>query len=890
MAIGPYTKNNVNGSDNNDVTFWGFDEGRDETDLLRFRMSDEVIDAIKNTFNSLSIMDVETNDLAFKKGWNELLVAGDSGKKISSYIEFYKELFKDVEIIPYIYPMKRGVELPTSGNYKGQQKSVMSSAFQNKVSPLSGAGILVDTWFNNEIKNEDNSIMNVEASSSYNMDNVDGAEAEKCRYIMIDMSGGGAIKNQFLMKKTDSENIVTMPKFLDMYGLTSGNTIKAFKIENESDLYSTPSTLINFNSSRKTWGFLDRLTEPGVSGFTPNPVTLCGGLYTYNNINDDEISATNQRSTIMQRFEGYAVENNTPSSTTPNQNSYFFFVKVRRPWYNYNPVGEPSLAADFPEYMYFAFNINALFMPVNGGGYSAYYNRKLTSPYKNYWYPDTDNAEEIPGGYTGLPMVAYTRYVTSGWGNYQHIPYYLYLPFAYYLSKTSYFVNSEVYGFGITNKEVNWPGFTTAAESASTRCGLAIAASIDKWENFFRNGLGLWRTTTSKEELLNKPTSNWEHVPVEPTPPTPPTPEEEPGSGGQIAVTPSGGTGTGGGKDGGDAITQQSTQTGGGRVSNQWAMTGHAVMALQECLVNDNIWDAVKTLFKSDYKQGMINLLQFPFDVTTLFPSIPALETVKILGQNMDFTGISYFCNGYKVPKDITTSVTWATFDIKERFGSFLDYTGTSIDLYMPFIGHINLTPPAVMGRRIKVIYDIDFGDGSVLGTVWATHNRNNWENPEGSGYYPVCSQSGQIGTIIPLGSSDGLKKTQQKTTAVAGLLLGAGVTAATGGAAAPLLVGTGLGTFNNLSNMPSYQSGGVVESNHTFSVSTDCILTITFPEVDIPSNYAKIAGYPTNLYTKLENLQGFTACDMVKTNNINCTESEAAEIKNLLAQGVVIS
>ena len=84
MAIGPYTKNNVNGSDNNDVTFWGFDEGREETDLLRFRMSDEVIEAIKNTFNSLSIVDSVTNDLAFKKGWNELLVAGDSSKKISS--------------------------------------------------------------------------------------------------------------------------------------------------------------------------------------------------------------------------------------------------------------------------------------------------------------------------------------------------------------------------------------------------------------------------------------------------------------------------------------------------------------------------------------------------------------------------------------------------------------------------------------------------------------------------------------------------------------------------------------------------------------------------------------------------------------------------------------
>ncbi len=772
--------------------------------------------------------------------------------------EVYAEIFKTAEVIPYFFTYRQTVGSIASSNLEGSTNALMTPVIgtwgniNNSMDNLSTAPSCVwhepfETW------------LGIEPRMSYAQSTrLAGSKKLGWKPLRHKNAPGILSYAQDLLYKTWTpslykSNFGVLPEGVDPFVgyihttniLGRLSTEKISEIENISDLYSNNLTKEKINADSYA------ISNPDLK--------LLKWTAFFANNEDGSYSTSAQRNKIMSVVRDNVLTN----SKSGGIGGLYFAVKTTCP-YAADSLGNIDSSVEGVQYWVFnaislistAFesisesaNVYPIGVGVNSNDFDATFERQHIS------LPVMDSSGENNNG--------------------NIIP-----PFPYFIWKyTDYFNDENTKCLSITYSD----GYDLPQP---LKTGLALATNdVENFKRFYYYGLGI-KVETDYEKVKSLNTSNW----TTPEPPTPQGPTEEPGSGGQPAVTPSGGTGTGGGKDGGDAITPQSTQTGGGRISNQWAMTGNAVAALQECLVNDNIWDAVKTLFKSDYKQGMINLLQFPFDVTTLFESLPEQKTVKILGQNMDFTGISYFCNGYEVPKNITTSITWATFDIKERFGSFLDYTGTSIDLYMPFIGHINLTPPSVMGRRIKVVYDIDFGDGSVLGTVWATHNRNNWDNPEGSGYYPVCSQSGQIGTIVPLGSSDGLNKTQQKTTAVAGLLLGAGVTAATGGATAPLLVGAGLGTINNLSNMPSYQSGGVVESNHTFSVSTDCILTITFPEVDIPSNYAKIAGYPTNLYTKLKNLQGFTACDMVKINNINCTESEAAEIKNLLTQGVVIS
>lgn len=914
-AIGPYTKNNINWNDadeskKKDVTFWGFDEGavlgeedqqhkwRDSNNI-RFPMSKELQESITEAFQSLGNLHPDGGDLYLKRGWPEHRDNSASSQSIKSYIEFYAEIFKDAEVIPYIYPLQIGKEGAVSGTYRNQQRGVMSSTQNDLVDP---GTLETDTWYNDKIIDEiTNDTSKIEMYSSFN--NLSTSQA-RYRYVMVDMEETNWIKNQRLMKKTDgvdaTKSLATSPKFFVRGGAVNSFNI-GWLIKNEQDLYNyatrerTYTTAIQDSTASARWGICDNIAEVDPATLT-DPKTMCAGVFTFNNANDGNYNTSNARTEIMNRYQGTDVNSSTLSTTSPHQNEYFFFVKTKKPWYTW-PTN--SLDEDFPAYQYWAFNINALFCPINPNGYPIYYTRgwDYGTTYRGTYWPSTITQPSLvaPGGYTGLPMVAYTRY--ASW-QLSYLPYYFYVPFAYYLVKNlDCFEDADVLNPAYQSQECNSPsapGNDTIYDSWPTRTGLYINAKKSQWVDFFRNHLGLYQTTGDMDELLYKNTDEWDTTPVVPVDQdTPPTPGDyQPGSGGQGGVTPAGGTGDYGTTN--DPVTPNTTSTGGGRLNKAWNMNQTSVISLQECLVSNNLFDGLKTIFEKNYQQGMINLIQFPFDVTQLY-SEGTLKTVKVLGVDMDFTGISNFCDGYEIPRDITTTVLWGSFDIKERFGSFNDYRNTVIDLYVPFCGHTHLQTSHCMGRRILVYMDIDFGDGSCLATVWASHNRNTWDNIEGGGFFPVCSLNGQIGTIVPLASSDGLIKTQQKAFTGIATVLGAGASIVSGGlAAVPAAagaVGGGIGSEVSMAfhDKPDYQSGGVVNSQHTLAVTTDCVLTITYPEVDMPEDYAKIAGYTTNYNGTLGLCTGFTAADMVKLNGLACTDVEADEIKNLLSQGVVI-
>lgn len=882
------------------VTFWDFDEGAEETNLIRFPMSQEVVDAIKAAFVALGSKP-EGGNLYFRNGWSEAMT---SNQQMSDYVDLYAEIFKNAEVIPYIYPLQLGREAATSGDYTGQGKYIASTFMSDKPNPLGLALGQVNTWKNEDIIMDPNTAtaMQIEACNSYSEGGSDSAQADKCRYIMLDMLGGLLIASQRLMNKQDAESIVMMPKVINrggfMGGTPSSNLSLAFPINEELDLYNYDATgAVGLSgAARSKWPFCDELLASSSPSFVSDPKVMCSGVWTYNNDNDEEISDQNPRSTIMERYAG-EYDSTTLSTVSPNQNGYYFFVKTEFPSYEWPGGGDQE---DLPNYQYWAFNINALFYPMNTSGYNLYYNNTSASnsvwgneDARRQWWPENVSAI-IPGGNTGLPMCSTTKYVSSGWSGYTNIPYAFYVPFAYYIkNNTSFFENAELYTFSWQGGEINSPPRTNAGvrDSYPTRNGVYINAPLSEWKDFFINGLGLWTTTTDVDELLNKKTSDWETPPTPPEPPVPPV-VPQPGSGGQPSVI---GGGTGDYSTNSDPVTPDTTSTGGARLSKMWNMNAQSIESLQKCMVDPGLWESISNIFKSDFREGLISCYCFPFRVTDLYTP-GSLETVAVLNTEMTGLDLPYPCQGYQVPKNATTSIQWGIFDIKERFGSFLDYQGTSIDLYLPFIGHVSLTPPSVMGRRIKIIYDVSLTDGSVSATVWATHNRNNWSDIEGNGYYPICTQNGQIGTLVELGSSDKMSKIQEKAFSGLGVILGAGATIATGGAAAAPLaagaIGGGVGNFisQSVHDKPTYQAGGSISGSHTFATSTKCVLTITYPETDMPNNYVEIAGYASNLNDTLGTFTGFTACDMVKLNGLACTDTEQEQIKSLLESGVVIN
>lgn len=829
--LGPYRKNNINLSNDanpSQVTFWGFSE--DDTDLLRFRMSDQLAAAITQALK---------NGIKDPNGtWTE----ADTQR----YIEFYAEVFKDAELIPYVYPLKIQREGNVEGNYIHQSRGIMSSTMNNVTNMWGGIADSINTWLIN--KNEFINTGEIEAVSTKSDDALP--------YVMTETMPVNYQKNMQLMRKSEINNIVVKPT-LTQESLPINSRYR------RSIAYISEESLFNNGSA----------TSGAVNVLIGENNKLCVGQKTLSNIEDGKYNTENVRVTCMERLRGIGdLESPDNKTVGGNQNSYVFFVKTKFPWYTYLTN---NIDNELPSTQYWAFNITSLFAPTPVNGYPL--------QYASY----TDATEHM--AMTGLPMKSTDRVTDVNLPaiDYANIPWFYYIPFGYYIAQnTDYFSNKNVYGFGTSTVECNSPSFQSI--NAASRRGAFIAGTESEWERFFRDGLGIYNTTTNNTEFTSMNTEEWANPPVKPAPESP----IQPGTGGQTpgTGTPSGGSGIGGtDEDITTSITPPTTSTGGGRITRQYAMTGASVNGLQDNLINNTVWDNITTIFKANPQEGLVNLIQFPFTI----PVTPNDETIKVLGQQMSYTGEEKWVLGTPINRNVPTAIDFGTFDIKERFGSFLDYQYTSLNLYIPFVGNVGLNASDVMGRRIKVVNDIDYGDGSCLATIWVTNNRNTWGDIESGGYHPLSSHQGQIGTQIPLSSSNAREKSQNELKAIVGSGLAVG--AATG-VAAPLAYAAVAGLAASIAtpllgvDPPNYSPGGVVNSNHTWSVSTDCILTIVYPEVDFADNQAKITGYPCNFRAKLGDQLGFTMCNEVKLNGLNCTDKEADMIKGLLTEGVIIN
>ena len=64
----------------------------------------------------------------------------------------------------------------------------------------------------------------------------------------------------------------------------------------------------------------------------------------------------------------------------------------------------------------------------------------------------------------------------------------------------------------------------------------------------------------------------------------------------------------------------------------------------------------------------------------------------------------------------------------------------------------------------------------------------------------------------------------------------------------------------------------------------------ITRPRQNVPADYGKIKGYPSNITTQLKNLNGYTVIDEIHLENMSATDDEIEEIETLLKQGVIIN
>ena len=332
----------------------------------------------------------------------------------------------------------------------------------------------------------------------------------------------------------------------------------------------------------------------------------------------------------------------------------------------------------------------------------------------------------------------------------------------------------------------------------------------------------------------------------------------------------------------------------------------------------NNTWDSIRKVFgkPQDAITGF-NALYIP-NITN------APTTIKIGNIDTD------------IPAGLPTS-QWVRFDcgtinVYEAWGGFLDYPPyTTASLYLPFCGTIELPVDEIMNAEVSVTYNIDITTGSCVASVYSN-------KPGGDDRYSPTIQAtiartqGNIGMQIPWSAADSSRQLAAigqiaavaiatsvsfgtaavagaaaaeaaTTTAAAGVATGA---AAEAGAAATAtnIASKATGAFirnagvagatiaSNIGHIPytTVTRGGTAQNVFGVLQSFTPYLLITRPIQSYPQNYQHYHGLPSNITSKIGDLEGYTQVAAIELDDISgITPTEIAMLHETLTTGFYI-
>ena len=213
---------------------------------------------------------------------------------------------------------------------------------------------------------------------------------------------------------------------------------------------------------------------------------------------------------------------------------------------------------------------------------------------------------------------------------------------------------------------------------------------------------------------------------------------------------------------------------------------------------------------------------------------------------------------------------------LNEQTATILDYAPfVDIRIYLPFVGIVSLDVADVMRGTIGVKYRVDVLTGTLIATVSITRDA-------GAGGV-IYQYTGSCAESFPLSSGSYMGI----VTGILGIAAGVAGTIATGGAAAPALLGGAAG----LTAMHTK-----VEHSNGFAGNAGALackkpyLIISRSQSALSGGIAENVGFPANSLVRLSQCTGYTRVKAVHLSGIDgATDTELKEIETILKSGVII-
>lgn len=344
--------------------------------------------------------------------------------------------------------------------------------------------------------------------------------------------------------------------------------------------------------------------------------------------------------------------------------------------------------------------------------------------------------------------------------------------------------------------------------------------------------------TETQPDPQKQPQANPDATPLNPDPPTNPP---DTGTGEPPAVVPPTGS-----------------------ASSLWAIYNPTIPQINDFgawLWSPNFVDQILKLF-NDPMQSIIGLHR-----VYATPVTGETRTIKV--GYLD-SGVSSL-----IVTDQYSTVDCGTVNLREYFGNVLDYDPyTQVQLYLPFIGIVNLDVADVMRSSINIVYHVDVLTGACLAEVKVIRDA------AGGTLYQYA---GNAAVTMPISSGSYMGI----VASIASIAGGVAGTIASGGAMAPMLLGSASSALGSARTKVEH-SGGFSGNAGAMGIKKPYLI-ISRPQAALAKNYQNYIGDPSNTTTTLGSCSGYVQVKECHLENIPATQQELNNIEQILKGGVLI-
>ena len=301
----------------------------------------------------------------------------------------------------------------------------------------------------------------------------------------------------------------------------------------------------------------------------------------------------------------------------------------------------------------------------------------------------------------------------------------------------------------------------------------------------------------------------------------------------------------------------------------------------------------INTVVNGDAMNNVLSLRWF----YGIGPSIPRTEayTYLTLG-NVNFNGVLTQSSVTTRPaKTDMLTYSMGSISINRAFNNFLDLSPfTKTQIYIPYVGFSEIDTTSIMGRKIRLDYNINIATGGAIAYVYVQTGENSWRI--------IQEHPCMMGVDIPLNiqSSEGLGSRIASSIAgsAAGMLsLGMGAAAGPMGIAGSVMgqmaggmVSNSLNSVQSISGQSSVTVGGL--SSETGSLGEfQPHVVITRPQPKAPAGYNSMIGKPDYRNVNIGSMSGYIKIGAISkgagAGNQNIPKEAMDEIDQLLKAGV---